>query len=606
MADRCAGCTNKYGLFERPSVCPECHRNFCQTCLPYQGKKVKKSEPQVALAPCVYCQRKEVIKESQEKEILSNFQERYYNRAYMDPPIQSTLRLDLVARQNSSPAQLRKGPAVLPEDRALEERLKKLRKSYHKSATTSFNEEEMHTRLEALRGEVDRNKRGSDGDGGRERDPETKPSETRPPDTSHLDPQHTGTTQTEQADRLMEQATDEARIDDRLSRDNEGRDEELMKRFQNLKGKKDAGRGSQDSKTAKTSSKLNFDVDELLGGIDDPILPEEDAEKLLQDLKSLQAKEEMAAEKDVQSEDIQQFINMAQKLAKEEGADVKEEGAPDDPLPNIVYPDLEAAGSETIAPSSKGAVSSADVAKMLEEGREELKMDQEQHEANLKFAKEASERMNRLRSDAHRTTPSDLPDDEVVKSKPKSVVTVAPCLDFSWGHFGGHSEHSRTGTADVSGRDFPVGVGGASYGNDFPGGNREQFDDEVQDLIARMLEEAELDRRLEASGLNDQTEDGTANIPATEPRTQTNKPSPAVATAQSPVRTAAGGMGGACGTGARGDLDDLPWCCICNDDASICCYDCDSDLYCQRCFAEGHQQFGLVDHKHAPFQPSTK
>lgn len=598
-ADRCAGCTNKYGFFERPSVCPECHRNFCQTCLPYRGKKVKKSEPQVALEACVYCKRKEALKESQEKEVLSNFQERYYNRAHVDPPIQSTLRLDLVTKQNSSPAQLHRGQGteLSSEDRALEERLRKLRESSQKSSVTpSFNEEEMRTRLAGLREEVDKSK-GTKDNVGEGRDPEAKSSETKPPTANSLDSQHSGTTQTEQADRLMEQAADEARIDDRLSRDNEDRDEKLMERFQNLKGKKDAGKGSgfnQDSKPTKT--KLNFDVDELLGGIDDPILPEEDAEKLLQDLKSLQAKEEIAAVKDAQSEDVQQLISMAQKLAKEEGTDVKEEGA-DDPLPNkIVYPvlaGLESADSENTtptpgAPSSKD-VSSAEVAKMLEEGREELKKDQEQHEANLKFLKETSERMDRLRNDEPHAASSDLPDDEVVKSKPKPEVTVAPPnLEFSWGHFGGHS-------ADIHDRDFPTEVGGASCGDGFPGENREQFDDEVQDLIARMLEEAELDRRLEASGFG---EDKGKDNPAAEHKVQADKTSPAGATAQYP-----GGMGGACGVD---NFDDLPWCCICNDDASICCYDCDSDLYCQRCFADGHQQFGLVDHKYAPFRPSTK
>ena len=69
------------------------------------------------------------------------------------------------------------------------------------------------------------------------------------------------------------------------------------------------------------------------------------------------------------------------------------------------------------------------------------------------------------------------------------------------------------------------------------------------------------------------------------------------------------GQRGAVGGGRSygfGDGDDLPWCCICNEDASIRCFDCDDDLYCMRCFSEGHEQFGLFDHRYGPFEPQTK
>ncbi|XP_013402843.1 abscission/NoCut checkpoint regulator [Lingula anatina] len=54
------------------------------------------------------------------------------------------------------------------------------------------------------------------------------------------------------------------------------------------------------------------------------------------------------------------------------------------------------------------------------------------------------------------------------------------------------------------------------------------------------------------------------------------------------------------------DSDDLPWCCICNADASLRCYGCDGDLYCDRCFKEGHDTFAMTDHKPTKFKPKKK
>ena len=34
----------------------------------------------------------------------------------------------------------------------------------------------------------------------------------------------------------------------------------------------------------------------------------------------------------------------------------------------------------------------------------------------------------------------------------------------------------------------------------------------------------------------------------------------------------------------RQDSDQDEWCCLCNNDASIKCIDCEDDLYCKRCY----------------------
>lgn len=53
----------------------------------------------------------------------------------------------------------------------------------------------------------------------------------------------------------------------------------------------------------------------------------------------------------------------------------------------------------------------------------------------------------------------------------------------------------------------------------------------------------------------------------------------------------------------RTDSFELPWCVLCNNDASVRCIDCD-DLYCQSCSTEVHRKSD-TDHRIVPFKPKT-
>jgi hypothetical protein len=49
--------------------------------------------------------------------------------------------------------------------------------------------------------------------------------------------------------------------------------------------------------------------------------------------------------------------------------------------------------------------------------------------------------------------------------------------------------------------------------------------------------------------------------------------------------------------------EEFPWCVICTEDAKIRCFDCDSDVYCLRCFRECHDSLEIKDHKTCPYLP---
>ncbi|XP_042636824.1 abscission/NoCut checkpoint regulator [Orycteropus afer afer] len=99
----------------------------------------------------------------------------------------------------------------------------------------------------------------------------------------------------------------------------------------------------------------------------------------------------------------------------------------------------------------------------------------------------------------------------------------------------------------------------------------------IQRVLQQLTEEAALD---EASGFNIPAE------PAHRPRVQPPRAEPEAGAPR-----------------PEAEAEELPWCCICNEDATLRCAGCDGDLYCARCFREGHDAFELKEHQTSAYCP---
>lgn len=575
MADRCAGCTNKFKRFEKLQVCPECHRNFCSICIP-RAKKGKKY-PQPLRETCVYCARNQKdLNRVEEAEILENFQERFYKRAHHEPPIQTRVQLDyqkMHPDKDSSAAV----PRLSEEDLKLEERLKKLKES-RKPVKTAYSEDEIRQKLAKLResesGHFAKN----------ENQPSTSEDQGQSKGSSSETTQGSGKTQIEQAQHLLEQASDEVKLDERLAESNERRDEDLYNRFQVLKGKEvDPSKQSHFAEPKRSDS----DIQKFLDNMEVQITDEEDPEKLLEDLRVFQAKEEKSALAEAQSNEICAMIGRTPNSEKQEDETTEPGQSADSDIPYLTpYPILQDLDSNAF---ESGAimenVNKGDVVKLIEDAAEEIRQDELQELKTQSFIEEASERLVSLRSNSDVKADSGKRESETVSSK--VTPEDAHKLDFLWSHFGASP---RNPSSDLlASRQL-----GITYSGDFSS-NSTDDSEEVQSLVDKMIAEAALDSKLEESGYN-LCLDTTPQASVISKRDKEDY-----------HEDLGGASGGTASASAAAncwskDDDELPWCCICNSDATLRCYDCDNDLYCTTCFSEGHEQFGLFDHHYAPYE----
>lgn len=126
----------------------------------------------------------------------------------------------------------------------------------------------------------------------------------------------------------------------------------------------------------------------------------------------------------------------------------------------------------------------------------------------------------------------------------------------------------------------------------FPDSDEELDEEEaIQRVLKQLTEEAALDEACGFNILPDQTTQPGFSQQNLHKKTKQGSQTPtAVALAEAD----------------DSDEHELPWCCICNEDATLQCHGCSGDLYCQRCFREGHDEFDMKDHRTSRYRLPCK
>lgn len=184
-----------------------------------------------------------------------------------------------------------------------------------------------------------------------------------------------------------------------------------------------------------------------------------------------------------------------------------------------------------------------------------------------------------LEHDAHRSV-LNLYKDQKLMEKLKEIQSQ------------GQQEHSSDNTSG-----HPTGASGGLSGQiagvveQADSSDEENEDEQANKVLQRFLEEAKLDQKVEQDNVevkisNDQKKGKRRNNAEDSqvPKGKPHKPKDSDSCSD------------------YDDSDELPYCCICTEDATIRCRDCDLDLYCSRCFRESHQEMEMTDHRTSPYK----